>query len=161
MATKVQPIPEGYHSITPYLSIKGASSAISFYKSAFGAKEIYRIEMPDGTLGHAELLIGDSKIMLSEENEQWGNLSPQSLGGSPVGICLYVENVDDVYNNALSEGASVIGDMQLKDQWYGDRTGSVLDPFGHKWTIMTHIEDISFEEMQRRSIEMFAEVKQS
>jgi PhnB protein len=144
METKARAIPVGYHTLIPYISIKNAGEAIEFYKRAFGARETGRITMPDGSVGHAELEIGDSKIMLAEENPQWGNVSPQTLGGSPVGLSLYVEDVDAVFARALKEGAKVIGDMEVKDQFYGDRTGSLTDPFGHKWTIMTHVEDVSF-----------------
>jgi PhnB protein len=153
---KTQPVPEGFHSITAYLAVKGADKAIDFYKKAFGAKEVGRVTMPDGSVGHAELEIGDSKIMLAEENEQWGNLSPQSVGGTPVTLCLYVKDVDNVFANALKEGAKVTGEMAVKDQYHGDRTGSVTDPFGYKWTIMTHIEDLSFDEVQKRTDAMFS-----
>jgi len=155
MATKKQAIPEGYSTLTPYLNIKGAVEAIEFYKKAFGAKEITRMTMPDGSIAHAEIEIGDSKIMLAEENPQWGNLSPLALGGSPVTLCLYVEDVDAVFAQALKEGAKVIAGMEVKDQFYGDRAGSLTDPFGHKWSIMTHIEDVSTEEMQKRMDAMF------
>ena len=109
MKTNVQPIPKGYSSVTPYLSVKNAEKAIEFYKKAFGAKELGRIKMPDGTVGHAELEIGNSRIMLAEENEQWGNRSPLSIGGSPVSLCLYVDNVDAVFENALKEGSITSG----------------------------------------------------
>jgi PhnB protein len=160
MKTTVQPIPEGYSAITPYLSIKGAVKAIEFYKNAFGAREVGCIKMPDGKVAHAELEIGNSKIMLADENEQWGNRSPLSIGGSPVTLCLYVENVDAVFEKALKEGAKIRGDMTVKDQFHGDRSGTLIDPFGHEWTIMTHIEDMTFEELQSRSDAMFASVKQ-
>lgn len=152
----IKPIPAGYHTLTPYINIKGAVEAIEFYKKAFGAKEIGRITMAGGTIAHAEIQIGDSKIMLAEESEQWGNKSPQALGGSPVSLCLYVEDVDVVFAQALAAGATVTGEMEVKDQFYGDRSGSLTDPFGHKWTIMTHKEDVSFEEMQERANAMFA-----
>ena len=155
MKTKVKAIPEGWNSLTAYISVKGALDAIEFYKNAFGAKETGRLTMPDGSIGHAELEIGDSKIMLAEENEQWGNLSPQTVGGSPVSLCLYVEDVDAVFAKALEAGATVTGEMVVKDQFYGDRTGGITDPFGHKWSIMTHIEDVSFQEMQKRMNAMF------
>jgi len=155
MTTKAQAIPKGYNTLTPYINVKSAVEAIAFYKRVFGAKEIGRITMPDGTIAHAEIEIGDSKIMIAEENDQWGNLSPQTLGGSPVCLCLYVEDVDAVFARALNEGAKVTGDMEVKDQFYGDRTGSLTDPFGHKWSVMTHIEDVSFEEMQKRMNKMF------
>ncbi len=151
----VKPIPVGYHTLTSYINIKGAVEAIEFYKKAFGAKEIGRITTPSGTIGHAEIQIGDSKIMLAEESEQWGNKSPVTLGDSPVCLCLYVEDVDAVFAKAITAGAKVTGEMDVKDQFYGDRTGSLTDPFGHKWTIMTHKEDVSFEEMQRRFNAMF------
>jgi PhnB protein len=152
---KTQPIPEGYNTLTPYITVKGAEKAIEFYIKAFGAKEVGRLTMPDGTVGHCELQIADSKIMIAEENPQWGNLSPQSLGGSPVYLCLYVSDVDAVFARALKEGGKVLGDMVPKDQFYGDRTGSLTDPFGHRWTIMTHIENLSFKEMQKRSDALF------
>ena len=152
----IKPIPAGYHTLTPYINIKGAVEAIEFYKKAFGAKEIGRITMAGGTIAHAEIQIGDSKIMLADESEQWGNKSPQALGGSPVCLCLYVEDVDVVFAQALAAGATVTGEMEVKDQFYGDRSGSLTDPFGHKWTIMTHKEDVSFEEMQERANAMFA-----
>lgn len=155
MKTKVKAIPEGWNSLTAYISVKGALEAIEFYKNAFGAKETGRLTMPDGSIGHAELEIGDSKIMLAEENEQWGNLSPQTIGGTPVSLCIYVEDVDAVFAKALQAGATVTGEMVVKDQFYGDRTGGITDPFGHKWSIMTHIEDVSFEEMQKRMNAMF------
>lgn len=158
---KTQPMPKGYHTLLPYINIKGAAEAIEFYKKAFGAKEIGRIIMPDGSIGHAEIEIGDSKIMIAEENAQWGNKSPQTLGGSPVCLCLYVKDVDAIFSKALNAGAKVSGEMEVKDQFYGDRTGTLTDPFGHQWSIMTHIEDVSFEEMQRRSDAMFAEHKKN
>jgi len=160
MKTTVQPIPKGFSAVTPYLSVKNAEKAIEFYRKAFGAKEVGRIRMPDGTVGHAELDIGNSRIMLAEENEQWGNRSPFSIGGSPVSLCLYVENVDAVFERALKEGAKVKGEMTVKDQFHGDRSGSLIDPFGHEWSVMTHIEDLTFEELQSRSDAMFAGVKQ-
>lgn len=153
MAAK--PIPLGYHTLTPYINIKGAAEAIEFYKKAFGAKEIGRITMAGGVIAHAEIEIGDSKIMLAEESAQWGNKSPVTLGGSPVCLCLYVEDVDAVFARALAAGAKVTDGREVKDQFYGDRTGSVTDPFGHKWTIMTHKEDVSFEEMQKRANVLF------
>jgi len=155
MTAKVQPIPKGFSAITPYISVKDAQKAIEFYKKAFGAKEVGRITMPDGTIGHAELEIGDSKILIANESPQWGNVSPESLGGSPVCLCLYVDDVDAVFANAIKEGAKVQGEMEVTNQFYGDRAGSLIDPFGHIWTIMTHIEDVSFEEMQKRTVAMF------
>lgn len=155
MKPNVKPIPDGYTAITPYLTVINANGAIEFYRKAFGAKEIGRISMPDGSIAHAEIEIGGARLMLAEENKEWGNLSPQTIGGTATGICLYVENVDEVFARALKEGAKVDGGMEVKDQFYGDRSGSLLDPFGHKWMIMTHIEDLSFEDMQTRMQDMF------
>jgi PhnB protein len=156
MATKVLPVPSGYHSLTPYISVNDAAKAIEFYKKAFGAKETGRITMPDGSIGHCEMEIGDSKIMIADENKQWGNLSPLTLGGSPVSLCLYVNNVDEVFDRAIKAGATVLGNMEVRDQFHGDRAGTLTDPFGHKWSIMTHIEDVSFKEMQKRTDALFS-----
>jgi PhnB protein len=147
-AMKVKPIPEGYHAITPYLMIKGASQAIEFYAKAFGAKEVFRMSMPDGRVGHAEIQIGDSRLMLADEFPEMGFLGPQSRGGSTVSILLYVDNVDEVFAQAISAGATAFRNVQ--NQFYGDRSGSLTDPFGHQWTIATHVEDVSEEEMKRR-----------
>jgi PhnB protein len=144
-----RPIPEGYHSVTPYLIVTGAASAIEFYKHAFGAKELMRIPHPDGRVGHAELQIGDSRIMLADEFPEMGARSPMTLGGTPVGIQLYVDDVDAVTTRALAAGAKTL--RPVKDQFYGDRSGTLSDPFGHQWTISTHKEDVSLEEMQRRA----------
>jgi PhnB protein len=161
MTTKTQPIPEGYNSLTPYITVRGAEAAIEFYKNAFNAKEVGRITMADGTIGHCELAIGNSKIMLAEENKQWGNISPLTLGGTTVSLSLYVDNVDTVFARALKAGATVLGDMKPKDQFHGDRSGSLTDPFGHRWTILTHIEDVTFAEMQKRANALFSSVKDS
>jgi PhnB protein len=144
-----RPIPEGYHSVTPYLIVTGAASAIEFYKHAFGAKELMRIPHPDGRVGHAELQIGDSRVMLADEFPEMGVRSPMTLGGTPVGIQLYVDDVDAVTTRALAAGAKTL--RPVKDQFYGDRSGTLSDPFGHQWTISTHKEDVSLEEMQRRA----------
>ena len=151
----VHPIPDGYHTITPYLTTRNAGEAIEFYKTAFGATEVGRLLMPDGGIAHAEITIGDSKIMLAEETVDWGNSSPQTLNGSPVNLCIYVEDVDAVFAQALAAGATTVENMEVKDQFYGDRMGTLTDPFGHIWSIMTHIEDVSFEEMQTRMDEMY------
>lgn len=153
----VKKIPDGFNSITPYLTVKDGNAAIRYYQEAFGAKEIGRISMPDGTVGHAELQIGDSRLMLAEEMPAWGNKSPATLGGTAVGIALYVDDADAVFARALAAGATVIEPM--KDQFYGDRSGSLSDPFGHKWHVLTHIEDVSFEEMQKRFDAMIAAQK--
>jgi PhnB protein len=155
MKTEVNPIPKGYHSLTPYITVKDTRKALEFYKNAFGAVEIERYTMPDGSIGHAVIEIGDSRVMIADENLEWGNKGPQTLGGTPVSLCLYVKDVDAVFNNALRAGAKVIKDMVVKDQFYGDRAGTLTDPFGHQWSIMTHIEDVPPEEMQRRLNEMF------
>ena len=148
-----------YNTIIPYLNIRDADKAIEFYKRAFGAREVGRIIMPDGTVGHAEIEIGDSRIWIAEENEQWGNPGPITLGDSPVCLCIYVEDVDTFFDTALREGATVTGNMEVKDVIYGERSGSLTDPFGHKWSVMSHIEDVSFEEMQKRSDEIFSGIK--
>jgi len=149
MTSKVKPIPEGYHTATPYLIIKGAASAIEFYKKAFGATELFRMAAPGGKIGHAEIKIGNSPIMLADEVPEMGYRSAQSLGGSPVGILLYVEDVDAVFNQAIAAGAKE--ERPVKDQFYGDRSGGVTDPFGLVWHIATHIEDIAPEELQKRA----------
>ncbi len=146
--------PQGEHTITPYLNIKGAKAAIEFYSQVFGAKETGRLSAPDGAVMHCELQIGDSKIMLAEESLEWGNISPTTLGDSPVTITLYVDDVDATFQRALDAGATQI--MPLKDEFYGLRVGVFYDPFGHKWHIHTPIEEVSFEEMQRRCDAMFA-----
>lgn len=149
MATKVQPIPEGYHTATPYLIVNRGAEAIEFYKKAFGANEIMRLAQPDGRIGHAEIRIGDSVIMLADEHPQMGSRSPESIGGSPVSILLYVEDVDAVFNQAVAAGATI--QRPVRDQFYGDRTGGIMDPFGHSWYIATHIEDVAPEEMKKRA----------
>lgn len=143
----VKPIPEGYHSVTPYLIIKGAADAIEFYKKAFGATELFRMEN-DGKVGHAEIKIGDSPIMLSDEHPEMGYVSPKTLGGSPVGIMIYVEDVDTTFNRAIKSGG--VETKPLQDQFYGDRSGTLTDPFGHVWTVATHKEDVAPEEMEKR-----------
>ncbi len=141
--------PDGYHTATPYMIISGAARAIEFYKQAFGATEIMRMAQPDGTIGHAEIQIGDSRIMLSDEAPEMGARSAQTLGGSAAGILLYVEDADAVVKRAVSAGAKLVRD--LENAFYGDRTATIHDPFGNQWYIHTHIEDLSPEEMQRRS----------
>jgi len=150
----VKPIPDDYHTITPYLTTRNTSEAIKFYKKAFGACESGRLVMPDGGIAHAEIQIGDSKIMISEESEDWGNLSPQALNGSPVNLCIYVEDVDAVFAKAIDAGATML--REVEDQFYGDRMGSLTDPFGHVWSIMTQQEELTFEEMQKRMDAMFS-----
>jgi PhnB protein len=144
----VKPIPDGYHTVTPYLIIDGAAQAIDFYKKAFGATELFRMGQPNGRIGHAEIKIGDSPIMLADEFPEMGYRSPKSFGGSPVSIMVYVENVDEVVNQATAAGATL--DRPVEDKFYGDRGGTLTDPFGHIWHIATHKEDVSPEEMKRR-----------
>jgi len=144
---EVKPIPDGYHSVTPYLICDGAADAIEYYKKAFGATELFRMDH-EGKVGHAELKIGDSPIMLADEYPQMGYRSPKALGGTPVSIMIYVPDVDTVYQQAIDAGATVV--KPLQDQFYGDRSGTVTDPFGHVWTVATHKEDVSMEEMNRR-----------
>jgi PhnB protein len=151
MATKVKPIPEGYHTLTPYLTVRGASDAISFYKKAFGAEEIVRMPMPDGRVGHAELQIGDSRLMMADEMPEMGDAvtqSPRTLGGATAGMCLYVPDVDALFQRAVDAGAKA--KRPLTNQFYGDRSAVVEDPFGHLWTLATHVEDVSPEEMKKR-----------
>jgi PhnB protein len=142
-------IPEGHHTVTPYLCIKGAASALEFYKKAFDATELMRLAQPDGRIGHSEILVGDSVIMLSDEFPEIGARSPQAIGGSPVTIHLYVEDVDTVFKQAVAAGAKV--KRPVADQFYGDRMGGVEDPFGYTWWIATHKEDLSSEEIQKRA----------
>lgn len=148
---KVQPIPKGYASITPYLIVKGAEKALDFYKRGLGAKEIMRHAEPNGKIMHAEIKIGDSIIMLADEFPEMQCNSPHTVGGSPVMIHLYVKNVDKLYQQAIMAGAKE--QWPVKDQFYGDRSGGIIDPFGHIWHISTHIEDLSKKEIQRRAAE--------
>ena len=144
----VKPVPDGYHSITPYLVVKGGARAIEFYRGAFGATELMRMAQPDGRIGHAELRIGDSVLMLADEHPEIGARSPQTIGGSPVSILLYVPDVDATVARAVEAGATLT--RPVADQFYGDRTGGVTDPFGHVWYVATHVEDVSPEELERR-----------
>jgi PhnB protein len=151
MTAKVNAIPEGFHTVTPYITVKGASDAIAFYKKAFGAEELVRMPMPGGRVGHAELRIGDSRIMLADEMPEMGDSttkSPRTLGGATAGLCLYLADCDAVYKRAVDAGATA--KRPLANQFYGDRSGVVEDPFGQLWTIATHIEDVPPDEMKRR-----------
>jgi PhnB protein len=152
MATK--PIPEGYSTVTAYLAVDDAAAAIEYYTKAFGAEEKVRMDAPGGKIGHAELKIGDSMVMLSDPFPQASTKPPQELGGSSVGIFMYVEDVDAVVQRAVDAGATIT--MEVADQFWGDRFGTVTDPFGHIWSIATHVEDVSPEEMQKRAAEAMA-----
>ena len=150
----VRPIPEGYHSVTPALLVRGAAEAIDFYTCAFGARELGRMPAPDGQrIWHAELQIGDARLMLADEFPEMGGHAPESLGGTPVSLHLYVEDADAVIQRAVNAGATVI--QPPLDAFWGDRYGRIKDPFGHEWSVATHIEDVSEEEMRQRA-EVFA-----
>lgn len=149
MPEKVNPIPDGYHSVTPYLVVDGGARAIEFYKQAFGATELFRMEGPDGRIGHAEIKIGDSHIMLADEHPQMNARGPRSFGGSPVSLMLYVDDVDTTVGRAVEAGAKLT--RPVADQFYGDRTGGVEDPFGHAWYVATHVEDVPPEELKKRA----------
>jgi len=149
MPREVKPIPEGYHTVTPYLTVNDATRAIDFYKRAFGAQETVRMQGPAGKIGHAELKIGDSIVMLADEMPGSGSRSPQSLGGSTVNIFLYVKDVDAAFRQAINAGAKA--ETQPADMFWGDRYGKLSDPFGHSWSLATHKEDVAPDELQRRA----------
>ncbi len=144
----VKPIPDGYHGVTAYLIVQDAGEAIKFYEKAFGAKELFRLAAPGGKVGHAEIQIGDSRVMLADEYPEMGAKAPGAFGGSPVSMLIYTEDADAMFSQALGAGAKELRPMA--DQYYGDRMGTLTDPFGHKWTIGVHIEDVSVEEVERR-----------
>jgi PhnB protein len=158
MASKTQPIPKGYHSLTPYLVVNDAKKAIEFYRRAFGAEEIMRNDGPGGKITHAELKIGDSMLMLSDEMPGSGNRSPKALGGSPVGIFFYTDDVDRIFKQAVSAGAKA--DQEPSDMFWGDRYGKLTDPFGHNWNLATHIEDVAPQELAKRAKEAMAKMEQ-
>lgn len=145
----VKAVPDGYHTVTPYLIVRGGAAAVDFYRKAFGAEELFRIDMGGGKLGHAEMRIGDSIVMLADEHPEQGYKAPQAYGGTPVSLALYCEDVDARVQQALAAGAKLLRPVQ--DQFYGDRSGTVVDPFGHVWTIATRIEDLTAEEIGRRA----------
>jgi PhnB protein len=155
MNTKVNFIPEGYHRVTPYILVHEAAKAIDFYKQVFGATEVMRLDSPNGKIVHAEFRVGDSTIMLADEFPEWNALSAKTVGGSPVILMVYVQDVDAVFARAVAAGAKA--DQPVGDKFYGDRSGSITDPFGHKWTISTHIEDVSVAEIKQRAAAMFGE----
>jgi PhnB protein len=149
---KVKPIPEGYPRLSPYLYVDDAQAAIDFYGEVFGTKERMRMAGPDGKIGHAELQFGDSILMLADQFPEMGSRSPRTVGGSPVTLSVYVEDVDDVYQRAMRGGATEI--RGVRDEFYGDRTGQFEDPFGHRWSIATHVEDVPPDEMEKRAAQM-------
>ena len=153
---KVQPVPAGFHSITPSLTVKNAPEAIEWYKRALGAQEISRAPGPDGAIWHAELLIGDSRIMVNDEFPQWGQLGPQSIGGTAVNLHLYVADADAVFNAAVAAGATVT--MPLDNAFWGDRYGKFLDPYGHDWALATRLENLTAQEMMQRGEEMMRQM---
>ncbi|MEK6321164.1 MAG: VOC family protein [Acidobacteriota bacterium] len=152
MTSKVKPVPEDYPTVTPYLTVKDAASAMEFYKNVFGAKESMRLAEPDGRIGHAEMQIGNSQIMISDEYPEIDVLGPQSRGGSTVGLHLYVEDVDAVFDKAVAAGAKVV--RPVSDQFYGDRSGKLADPFGHVWFVSTRKENVSAEQVEERYQEL-------
>jgi PhnB protein len=156
MAEKVQAVPAGFHTLTPHLTVRNADKALEFYKNALGAEVLGAARMPDGRIMHAALRVGHSMLMLNEEMPEYGGLSPQSLNGTGVTIHIYTDNVDEAFNRAVSAGAQV--KMPLMDQFWGDRYGLVQDPFGHKWSLATHVKDLSPEEMQRAQDEAMAKM---
>jgi PhnB protein len=155
----VQAIPKGYHTITPFMTVRDAARAIEFYKQAFGAKERGVMKGPEGKIMHAEVVIGDSIIMLADEFPEFGSLSPQSTGGSGTGLHIYIEDVDSAFDRAVKAGATV--EMPVADMFWGDRYGKLRDPFGHKWSIGTHKADLSMEEMKKGMDEAMAKMPKS
>jgi PhnB protein len=145
-------IPDGHHSVTPYLALSDAAKAIAFYVEALGATELYRLSMPNGRVAHAELQIGNSRIMVSDEAPEWGNRSPKTIGGSPVGLCLFADDVDAAAARFLKAGGKTV--RPLENQFYGDRSGRFEDPEGYTWTLAQHVEDVSPDEMQKRMAKM-------
>ena len=154
MPQAVQNPPQGYHTLTPYMTVRNARAAIDFYRQAFGAEKVLQLDMADGSVAHAEIRIGDSVVMLSEESEAWGTKGPLTLGGSPMFLMAYVADVDAAFRRALAAGATEV--RPVADQFYGDRSGTLKDPFGHQWTLSTHVEDVSEAEAQRRMEAAFA-----
>lgn len=153
--SNVQPIPDGYPRVTPYICVDGAAQAIEFLVEVFGAEERMRLTAPDGNIGHAEVAIGDGLIMLSDEYPEMGAVSPKSIGGTAVTLSVYVEDADASFAKAVAAGAT--GERPVETHFYGDRSGMFIDPFGHRWNVSTHVEDVTPDEMARRSAEMFGE----
>lgn len=150
---KVRPIPEGYHTATPYLVVEGAAKALEFYTKAFAATELFRLPGAGGKVGHCEFKIGDSIFMMADEHPEMNARGPKSFGGSPISIMIYVEDSDRVFQQAVAAGAAV--ERPMEDKFYGDRAGSVIDPFGHRWHISTHVEDVAPDEIERRMAKLF------
>ena len=159
MAKKAQAIPKGYHTVTPSIVVKGAAGAIDFYRKALGAEELMRFPGPDGSIMHAEIRIGDSVVMLGDEMPEQGGRSPKSIGGTPVSFFVYKENVDAAWKQAVDAGAKTI--MPLADQFWGDRTGCLEDPYGHRWWLAQHVQDLTPEEMQRNAEAFFSQMQPS
>ncbi len=153
MPTSVKPIPDGYTAVTPYITVQGASDAIAFYRQAFGAEQVLRLDSPDGRVMHAEIRIGGAIVMLHDEAPQWQALSPKTIGGSASSIMLYVDDVDAVVARAVAAGATLT--MPVADQFYGDRCGAITDPFGHKWSVATHVEDVPQDVIAARAAKLF------
>jgi PhnB protein len=149
-----KPIPEGYHTLTPYLVVNGAAAALDFYARAFGGVELYRLQDPTGKVGHAEMRIGDSHFMLADEFPEMGAVSPKSQSGHSISLLVYLPDVDDAFRRAIAAGATEVRPVQ--DQFYGDRSGTLIDPFGHQWSLATHVADVTPEEMERRYAELMA-----
>ena len=159
MAKANRPIPEGFHTVTPQLILDNTAQAIDWYKRAFGAEELSRAAGPDGKIMHAEIRIGDSRLMLNDE--MGGGKSPRTLGGSPISLWVYVEDCDAVFNRAIAAGAQTTGPMgKMADQFWGDRSGTLTDPFGYRWSIATHKEDLTRDEMEQRGAEFFKNAPQ-
>jgi len=154
----VAAVPRGFHTITPYIVVRGARKAIDFYKKSFGAEEVHAMPMPDGKIMHAEIKIGDSYLMLADEFPQWGATGPETLGGVTSSVLLYVENVDARFQQALDAGCTVM--KPLQNQFWGDRMGTVTDPFGHKWSLASHVEDVTPDEMRKRGEAMMKQMAQ-
>lgn len=155
MTRSAKPVPDGYHSVTPYLVVDGAAAAIAFYEKAFGATVALRMEAPGGRIGHAELVIGTSRVMLADEHPEIGARGPRAIGGSPVSLMLYIADVDAVVRRAVASGAKL--QRPVEDKLYGDRMGSIVDPFGHVWHVATHMEDVAPDELERRAAAMAKE----
>jgi PhnB protein len=155
MSNHVSPIPDGYHSVTSYLLIRGASDAIAFYAKAFDATEVFRLTAPDGRIGHAEIRIGNSQVMIADEHPEMDFLGPQSRGGTTVSLLIYVADADAVFKQAIEAGATEL--RPICDQFYGDRSGSVTDPWGHVWSIASRIENVTVEEIQQRFQDLYCD----